>query len=169
VNDAAAVRILGVDPGTRRLGFGVIEASGSRLVLLECGVLAPPAGDPLERRLAAIAAGLRAIIARHAPAAVAVEDVFVKADPRAALAVGQSRGAVLAVAGEAGLPVSAYPPATVKRAVAGSGAAEKGRVGRMVAAILGLPSTPAPADASDALAVAITHALRRKLQTLTGK
>jgi len=76
---------------------------------------------------------------------------------------------VLAVAGEAGLPVSAYPPATVKRAVAGSGAAEKGRVGRMVAAILGLSSTPAPADASDALAVAITHALRRKLQTLTGK
>ena len=103
------------------------------------------------------------------PDAVAMEDVFVKADPRAALTVGEGRGALLAVFGERELAVTSYPPAKVKRAVTGHGAADKLRVARMVATLLGLEQPPEPPDATDALAVALTHALARKSQLLKGQ
>ncbi len=122
--------------------------------------------DPLEIRLATLATGLRSVIAQFRPSATAVEDLFVKADPKAALAVGHGRGALLAVLGEARIPVTPYPPATVKLAVAGSGRAGKEQVARMVGVILGTPPSAAPRDATDALALAITLALRWNVQNI---
>lgn len=161
--------ILGLDPGTRVVGFGVLRVEGTRMALLEAGVLRPPAGDPLERRLAGIAGRLREVLERHRPQEAAIEDVFVKADPRAALAIGHGRGALLAVLGEARIPIASYPPATVKRAVTGQGRAEKAQVARMVAGILGLTRLPQPLDATDAVAVALCHALRGSSQDLVSK
>ena len=150
-------------------GYGVLEMEGSRLRCVEAGALRAPASAPLPVRLAALAEGLRAVLERHRPDEVAVEDVFVKLDPKAALAVGHGRGALLAVVGAAGLPAASYPPATVKKALTGSGRAAKDRVARMVGAILGLAAPPEPLDATDALAVAITHALAVKGDRAVGR
>lgn len=158
--------ILGLDPGTRVVGYGLVDARGNALRLAGMGVLAAPAGAAIEERLAVIAKGLRELIARNPPDAVAMEDAFVKLDPRAALLVGQGRGALLAVVGEGRIPVRSYPPATVKRCVAGNGRAPKEQVARMVAAILGVGKLPGPLDATDALAVAITHALGSRTQSI---
>ena len=123
---------------------------------------------PLERRLAAIAKGLREVVERTRPGAAAVEEVFVKADPRAALAVGHARGAALTVLGEAGIPVTGYPSASIKKSLTGDGRADKTRVGRMVALLLSLEAIPEPPDATDALAAAIAHALGLEAQVLRG-
>jgi crossover junction endodeoxyribonuclease RuvC len=158
--------ILGLDPGTRVVGYGLVEASGNRLRLVAAGVLTAPPADPVERRLARIAKGLAGILAKHPPDVAAMEDAFVRDDPRAALVVGQGRGALLAVLGEREIPVTSYPPATVKRAVAGNGRAPKEQVARMVAAILHADGPRGPLDATDALAVALTHGLRTRLPAL---
>jgi len=160
------VRIIGIDPGTRVVGYGIIDCVGSKLTCVDVGVVSVSAKLPLEQRLARIGASLQAVIARHRPTTAAMEDVFVANDPRAALKVGMGRGAILAVLGSAELSVAAYPPATIKRAVGGNGRAAKEQVGRMVTAILGLSEPPQPLDASDALAVAITHALRARSNAL---
>lgn len=152
--------ILGLDPGTRVVGYGFVEALGPRLRLVAKGVLTAPGSAPVEQRLAKIAKGLAHLVGKHRPQVAAMEDVFVRNDPHAALVVGQGRGALLAVLGEHGIPVRSYPPATVKRAVAGNGRAGKEQVSRMVAAILRLSGPPGPLDATDALAVAITHSLK---------
>src|SRR5262245_61074322 len=123
---------------------------------VECGVLTAPEDRPMEQRLGEIARGLREVIGELSPAVVAVEDVFTYQNPRSALALAQARGMALAVVGLAGLAVASYPPASVKKAVSGSGRADKGQIARMVQALIGLRSLPR-ADASDALAVAITH------------
>jgi crossover junction endodeoxyribonuclease RuvC len=151
------VRILGIDPGTRRCGYGVVDSDGPRLSYVECGVIEPPAREPLERRLADLAGSLAEVIAELRPDVVAVEDVFHGIDARAALTLGHARGVVLAQAGAASLEVHAYPPATVKRSVTGYGLAVKDQVGQVVRALLGLRAAPR-ADAADALAVAICHA-----------
>lgn len=157
------MRILGVDPGTRRCGYGVIEAVAGRLRYVECGVIEPPARASLELRLAELAETLREVLRELAPSVVAVEDVFHGADARAALTLGHARGVVLAAAGAERLVVHAYPPATVKKSVTGHGAAEKSQVGGVVKALLGLQRPPRT-DAADALAVAICHALASPLQ-----
>jgi crossover junction endodeoxyribonuclease RuvC len=151
------VRILGLDPGTRVCGYGVIDCRGETLSYVECGVITAPAEHAMEARLGEIAKGLRDVIAELAPQVVAVEDVFSQMNPRTALALAQGRGMALAVIGLAGLSVASYPPATVKKAVTGSGRAEKDQVARLVQMCIGLRSLPR-VDASDALAVAITHA-----------
>ena len=151
------MRILGVDPGTRRCGYGVVDGDGARLAYVECGVIEPRARDPLERRLADLAGSLAEVIAELRPEVVAVEDVFHGIDARAALVLGHARGVVLAQAGAASLPVHAYPPATVKKSVTGYGLAVKEQVGQVVRALLGLRRPPR-VDAADALAVAICHA-----------
>lgn len=156
------MRILGIDPGTRVVGYGIIDKDGTRMTAVTAGVISVAASPAMEQRLARIAAGLREIIAEHRPETAAMEDIFVDQDPRGALKIGYGRGAILAVLGEANLAVTSYPPATVKKAVAGNGRAAKEQVARMVSAILGLSSTPEPLDATDALAVAITHALRTR-------
>jgi crossover junction endodeoxyribonuclease RuvC len=126
-------------------------------------VISTSAGEPLERRLAAIASSLEELIETHRPAALAVEDIFFGRNVRTAFAVGQARGAVLAAAGAGGIPCFAYTPQAVKLAVCGSGRAGKDQVQRMVAALLGLPSAPASDHAADALALAICHANQMKM------
>lgn len=138
---------------------------GTRLRCVDAGTFTAARNEPLERRLAAIAAGLRGILASWRPDVAAVEDVFVKSDPRAALAVGHGRGALLAVLGEHGIAVHSYAPATIKRTLTGSGRATKERVGRMVGKLLGTGDLAA--DATDALAAAVTHAFAAKAQLLT--
>jgi crossover junction endodeoxyribonuclease RuvC len=148
--------VIGVDPGTRATGWGIVRLEGRRLTLVACGVIRMDPGRDLAERMMTLAGRLDEIIGEHAPDAAAIEDVFVSRDPRAALKLGQARGAALAAVARRGLPVSAYPPASVKSAVTGSGRADKVQVQRMVRAVLGLDRTPA-SDAADALAVAICH------------
>jgi crossover junction endodeoxyribonuclease RuvC len=150
------VRILGLDPGSRVCGYGVIDERDGELTYVECGILTAPEHRAMEERLGEIACGLREVIAELAPAVVAVEDVFVRENARTALALAQARGMALAVIGLAGLEVASYPPALVKKSVTGSGGAGKEQIARMVQALIGLRSLPR-ADATDALAVAITH------------
>lgn len=150
--------ILGVDPGSRRTGYGAVESRGSRLRLLEKGVLAPPPRASLPERLHAIHQGLCALIARLQPDALAVEDVFHAVNTRTALVLGHVRGVVLLAGAEAGLPVHEHPPATVKLQLTGFGRAEKGQVALMVARVLRLAGDGEPGDAADALAVAVCQA-----------
>jgi crossover junction endodeoxyribonuclease RuvC len=151
------VRVLGIDPGTRSVGFGVVDAEGSRLRPVTFGVVAPGRmkGD-LPARLHAIHLGLREAIREHAPDAVAIEEAFYGKSVQSALRIGEGRGVALLAAAAEGVPVHQYPPATVKKAVTGSGNAHKSQVGRMVRVLLSL-SGDLPEDAADALAVAICH------------
>jgi crossover junction endodeoxyribonuclease RuvC len=150
------VRILGLDPGSRVCGYGVIDEASGELRYVECGVLTAPPERAMEERLGEIACGLREVIGELRPEIVAVEDVFVHQNPRSALALAQARGMALAVIGIVGLRVVSYPPAVVKQTVTGSGTASKDQITRMVQTLIGLRSAPR-ADAGDALAVAITH------------
>ena len=140
----------------RICGYGVIDQIGGELRYVECGVLTAVEERPMEERLGEIARGLREVIEELGPGVVAIEDVFSRRNVRSALALAQARGMALAVVGLAGLAVASYPPASVKKAVSGSGRAEKDQIARMVQALIGLQSLPR-ADATDALAVAITH------------
>jgi crossover junction endodeoxyribonuclease RuvC len=148
--------VLGVDPGSIRTGWGVVRRAGPRLIGIDAGVIDGDKDAPLAERLLAIHRGLCAVIERHQPNCMAVEDVFSK-HVRSALVLGQARGVVLLAGAGAGLEVSAYPPALVKRSVAGNGQAPKDQLARIVCAMLGFTKLPA-ADATDALAIAITHA-----------
>jgi crossover junction endodeoxyribonuclease RuvC len=148
--------VLGVDPGTIRTGWGVVRRQGARLSGIGAGVIEARKDAPLEDRLLAIHAALSEVIAEHQPSCIAVEDVFVK-HARSALTLGHARGVVLLCAAQAELSISAYPPALVKRSIAGSGQAPKEQLGRIVCAMLGFRDVPA-VDATDALAIAITHA-----------
>ena len=148
--------ILGVDPGSRITGWGIVQARGRQLVSLGHGTIRAGKNQDLAMRMGVIASGLQEVIEEHEPTDAAIEDVFVHRDPRAALKLGQARGAALVALSQANLPVTAYAPAVVKRAVTGSGRADKDQVGHMVRALLGL-SHPVKGDAADALAVAICH------------
>jgi len=150
------VRVLGIDPGTRRLGWGVVEQKGQRLRAIAAGVLVLDPRAELAERLAAAFDGIEALLEDHAPDEIAVEDIFYARYPSAAIRLGHVRGVVLLAAARAERPIGQWPPALVKRTVAGAGAAGKGQVARIMAATLGL-RTPPPSDAADALAVAVTH------------
>lgn len=160
--------VLGIDPGTASTGYGVVEQRRGRLLALDGGVVETPAGLALERRLATIHARVAELIAEHAPAALAVEDLYFGANARSALAVGQARGVVLLAAGQRGLPCASYTPQQVKGAVCGSGRAEKLQVQQMVQRLLALPELPRPDHAADALAVAICHQNRAPLAAAAG-
>jgi crossover junction endodeoxyribonuclease RuvC len=149
--------ILGVDPGSLRTGYGVIETDGRRHALVEKGVLIPAAKLGLAERLHVIHGGIAAVIARIHPDALAVEDLFHAVNTRSALVLGHVRGAVLLAGAAAGVPVTAFAPATVKVQVTGFGRAEKAQVALMVSRILALEEQAA-GDATDALAVALCHA-----------
>lgn len=152
--------ILGVDPGSIRTGYGVIESDGRRHRLLEKGVLKPVARASLPERLRHIHDGLGKLIARHGPDVLAVEDVFHAANTRTALVLGHVRGVVLLAGAQAGLDVRELPPATVKEQVTGYGLADKAQVAFMVARHLALPGDGEAGDAADALAVALCAAQR---------
>jgi crossover junction endodeoxyribonuclease RuvC len=160
---AASVRILGLDPGSRRTGFGLIESRGHELIALAHGCLNVAHAAPTAR-LRLIFEGLQALMCEHAPAEVAVERVFVSRNVDSALKLGQARGAALCAIPE-GVPVFEYAPRAIKLAVVGSGAAEKFQVAHMVRALLELRERPG-ADAADALAVAVCHAHTRRLAAL---
>ena len=140
-------------------GFGVVERDGRTVSLVEHGWLRTPAGDRLELRLKQIYDDVAELLARFEPESVAIEESYVGANPRTALSVGQARGAVLVACAAAGVACVEYPPATIKQAVCGYGRADKTQVQRMVRAILRMETEPRPDHASDALAVAICHAL----------
>ena len=151
------MRVLGIDPGTQRTGWGVVERRGTRMHHHGHGTIAPRRDAPLEDRLLAIFEGLVGVIDEYRPGSVAVEDVFHGRHARSALRLGHARGAALVSAARAGLSVHAYPPARVKRVITGYGAADKAQVAKMIAAFLGLTELPG-ADAADALAIAMCHA-----------
>jgi crossover junction endodeoxyribonuclease RuvC len=148
--------ILGIDPGSQVTGWGVVEAHGAKVRGVAAGVLKLGRGS-LESRLTTLFDGLEALIEEHTPDEAAVEDIFYAKHPNAALKLGHARGVALVVLARAGVPIAAYPPAIVKRTVAGRGLADKAQVARLVGTILGWKALPA-VDATDALAVAITHA-----------
>jgi crossover junction endodeoxyribonuclease RuvC len=150
------VRILGIDPGLRITGFGVIEQSGGKLRYVTSGCVRSGAGE-LAERLKAILEGLAEVIAANRPEQVAVEKVFVNVNPQSTLALGQARGSAICAAVIAGLPVAEYTALQVKQAVVGKGHAKKEQVQHMVRRLLALPGDPSP-DAADALACAICHA-----------
>jgi crossover junction endodeoxyribonuclease RuvC len=150
--------VLGVDPGSQRTGFGVVETDGRRHRLIETGALAPGARLCLSEKLRHIHAGVAALIERTRPDVLAVEDVFHAANTRTALVLGHVRGVVLLAGAQAGLVVHEYPPATVKQQVTGYGRAEKSQVAFMVTRLLELPAAADPGDATDALAVALCFA-----------
>ena len=149
-------RILGIDPGLRVTGFGILEARGSALVYVKSGCIRAT-GRSLPIRLGVIVRDLAHVIAEERPTQVAVEKVFVNVNPNSTLLLGQARGAAIAAAVLAGLPVTEYTAGQVKQAVVGAGRALKPQVQEMVRRLLALPGVPA-ADAADALAAAICHA-----------
>ena len=150
--------VLGLDPGTAATGFGVVLVEGGRLRAVAHGVVRTAAGDDSAARLAAIHERVRALVEAHEPAAAAVEELFVRVNPRTILSVGEARGAALAALGGLGVPVHAYSAPTIKSAVCGYGRADKAQVQHMVRAILALDELPRPDHAADALAAAICHA-----------
>lgn len=159
------MRILGIDPGSVATGFGVVERADGALLHVAHGSLRPPRGVALALRLHHLYRALAQVIEEHRPDGVAVEQVYVATNARAALVLGQARGAVLAAVAAAGLPVSEYTPSQIKQGVTGSGAAGKPQVQAMVRRILALERAPAP-DAADALAAAIRHAHEPRLSLL---
>ncbi len=162
------MKVVGIDPGTAACGYGIVHESGGRLEGIVHGWWPTRAGERTELRLKTIYDGVAGLIAEYGPDAVVLEESFVGVDARTALSVGQARGAVLVAAANAGLPCTEYTPSAIKHAVCGYGRAEKAQVQRMVKAILGLEELPTPNHASDALAVAICHALAPPLLKLAG-
>jgi crossover junction endodeoxyribonuclease RuvC len=161
------VRVLGIDPGSRITGYGVVEQDGSRLVHVDNGAIFTDSAADFPGRLKQIFDGLSAVIAEYRPDQVAIENIFFSTNAQSALKLGQARGAAIVAAVHAGLPVAEYSALQVKQAVVGRGKAEKVQVQKMLKALLGLPET-AQADASDALAVAVCHLNSYGLTRKTG-
>jgi crossover junction endodeoxyribonuclease RuvC len=155
------IRILGIDPGLRRTGWGMIAVEGNRLSFLACGSLATAENAALAARLLAIHDGLREIVALHIPDEAAVEATFVNKDARATLKLGQARGVAMLVPAIAGVPVAEYAPNLVKKTIVGAGHGEKAQV-RMMIGVLLPKADPRSADAADALAIAVCHAHHRR-------
>lgn len=155
------LRVLGIDPGLTRCGVGIVDVARDRSArLVHVGVLRTVPELAIERRLAQIAAGLRELIDEHAPDVVAVERVFSQQNRHSVMGTAQASGVALLVAAERGLPAATHTPTEVKAAVTGYGSADKSQVQRMVARVLRLDVLPQPADAADALALALCHAWR---------
>jgi len=155
------VRVLGVDPGLTRCGLGVVDGSGGRQVrCVAVDVVRSPADVPVEQRLLAVGAVVEEWIARHRPDVVAIERVFSQQNVRTVMGTAQASGVVALLAARAGLPVAFHTPSEVKAAVTGAGRADKAQVTAMVTRLLALADAPRPADAADALALAICHCWR---------
>ena len=155
------MRVLGIDPGLTRCGVGVVDGSvGRPLSMVDVGVIRTSSTLPVAERLVSIEKGLDAWIEEHRPDAVAVERVFARSDSSTIMGTAQASGIALVVAARRGLPIAMHTPSEVKAAVSGNGRADKAQVGAMVVRILRLAEMPRPADAADALALAITHVWR---------
>lgn len=159
---ASSLRVLGIDPGLTRCGVGIVDVERSRRAnLVHVDVIRTPSDAPLGERLAAVARGIRSVLESHAPDAVAVERVFAQHNSHTVMGTAQASGVALLLAAEAGLPTATHTPSEVKAAVTGYGSADKRQVQAMIARILRLDAPPQPADAADALAIALCHAWRR--------
>jgi crossover junction endodeoxyribonuclease RuvC len=154
------IRILGIDPGLRRTGWGLIECEGNRLVFVACGSVDTDGDDDLAVRLVCIHDGLVRIVEQYAPDEAAVEATFVNKDANATLKLGQARGIAMLIPARAGLPVAEYAPNLVKKTIVGAGHAEKAQI-RMMIGVLLPKANPRTEDAADALAIAVTHAHHR--------
>ena len=161
---AGRTRILGIDPGTLRLGYGVVDRVGNaKLTYVECGVISAPPRQPRNQRLLTIGCGLRELLDELGPDEVAMEQAFYGKNVQATLALGEARGVALFVAGDRGLPVVGYAPARVKSTIVGHGRASKSQVAFLVRALLAMRRAP-EADAADALAIAICHARHSRVR-----
>jgi len=160
-----AIRIIGIDPGLRRTGWGVVETEGNRLSFLGCGSVTTDDRDDLAARLLAIHDGLMRILEEFRPDEAAVEATFVNKDAKATLKLGQARGIAMVVPAKAGVPVAEYAPNLVKKSIVGSGHGDKTQV-RMMIGVLLPKADPASHDAADALAIAVTHAHHRRSAVL---
>lgn len=154
------IRILGIDPGLRRTGWGLIECEGNRLIFVACGSVDTDGDDDLAVRLVCIHDGLVRIVEQYAPDEAAVEATFVNKDANATLKLGQARGIAMLIPARAGLPVAEYAPNLVKKTIVGAGHAEKAQI-RMMIGVLLPKADPKTEDAADALAIAVTHAHHR--------
>jgi crossover junction endodeoxyribonuclease RuvC len=157
-----SVRVIGIDPGLTRCGVGIVDVAADRTAkLVYVGVIRTPPEMPLEKRLLAIGTGIEELLDEHRPVAFAIERVFAQHNLRTVMGTAQISGVAMHAAAKRGLAVGLHTPSEVKAAITGYGAAEKKQVQIMVARILGLAELPKPADAADALAIAICHAWRR--------
>lgn len=163
------LRVLGIDPGLTRCGIGVVDVDRARRgSLVHVGVIRSSPDLPIGERLAIVAAGIREVLETHLPDAVAVERVFAQHNTSTVMGTAQASGVALLLAAEAGLPAATHTPSEVKAAVTGYGSADKRQVQTMIARILRLDTPPQPADAADALAIALCHAWRRGAAGVTG-
>ncbi|HZT49576.1 MAG TPA: crossover junction endodeoxyribonuclease RuvC [Hyphomicrobiaceae bacterium] len=158
---AQSIRIIGIDPGLRRTGWGIVEAEGTRLSFVACGLVVSDAEDLLAYRLRELYEGLSGVIASYAPQEAAVEETFVNKDARATLKLGQARGIALLAPAQRGIPVAEYPPNVVKKTVTGTGHGEKRQIAAMIGFLLPKAQFETP-DEADALAIAICHASHRQ-------
>lgn len=161
--DGEHMFVLGIDPGLTRTGYGIIEASGSTERAVAAGVIRTDPAQPLGQRFVELARDLREIVVEYEPQAAAIEQVFVNNNLQTAMSVARASGIALLVLSEANLETAEYTPSAVKMALTGSGVADKQQMQRVVAMRLHLPSAPSPADAADALAVALCHLQHRTL------
>ena len=167
-DEQAPRRAIGVDPGSARLGYAVVEQQRGRLALITCGVVETSKAEPMPQRLLRLYQELTTIVAAQAPAEMAVEELFFAKNTTTIIAVGQARGVALLVAAAASIPVHEYKPMHVKQAVHGYGLAKKEQVGEMVRVLLGLQDVPRPDDAADAAAIAICHLHSTQLDRMGG-
>lgn len=169
-------RVIGIDPGTIRMGYGVLEVAGNTPRYITCGVIKAPSSEPIEKRLERIYSGLMEVLQEWKPDMLAIEEPFVprsndgeggfRTSAKSAIAVGQAQGIALLAATQRNLPVFRYAPAMVKRSVTAGGGSSKEQVQEMIRLLLGLDSKPEPADAADALAVALCHTQNQQTQSL---
>lgn len=156
--------VLGIDPGTATTGYGVVSGDGTRPpTLVECGVIRTRPRNPLAERLREIHEGVTELIARHRPHAMAVEDVFYAKNVRTTVVLGHARGVVLLAGAQAHIEVHEFPPAEIKKAVVGTGGATKEQVQFMLTRLLRLKAVPAPSDAADGVAAALTYLMTARL------
>jgi len=163
------IRLLGLDPGSRRLGWGVVDVEGSRLHHVEHGTIVAKESLPLAQRLVKIHEGLEEILARLSPASVGLEQVFTGRNPHSALTLGHARGVILLSVGRRELELAEYAPAEIKLAVGGHGRATKLQLARMLERLLGVDLQGSSEDSTDALAVAVCHAHGRKRDALIAR
>lgn len=161
------MRVLGIDPGIGRTGWGVVEAQGAKLKVQGFGCIETEANSPVPARLQIIYEEIRKLINEFKAEELGIEELFFNTNAKTALVVGQARGVVLLAAAQAGLPIGIYTPLQVKMALTGYGRAEKGQIGQMVKTLLGLEKIPKPDDTADALAIAITHGFSARLSAQT--
>ncbi len=160
------ITILGVDPGTARIGWGLVEEHAGKIKAIAYGCITTDKISSAPDRLLTLHTEFTRLLKKYKPREMGVEDLFFSNNAKTAIAVGQARGVILLAAAQANIPVSSYGPGTVKKTICGSGSADKSQVGKMVTVLLRLKETPKPDDTADALAIAVTHGFSYKLKRL---